>query len=131
MSGPRRRYTRQRGKGMNKRTATWIWIVATAVLVVAIIFADLFAPTGNAGFKDEAAALAFVSGAAIAIERVIEAFWTFLGGWLGSYWPLSAITKQVDTLVGELDTALKPFHEDLEKQLEALAQSGKIGKERL
>ncbi|HEX5883959.1 MAG TPA: hypothetical protein VFY67_05395 [Pyrinomonadaceae bacterium] len=72
----------------------------------------------NAGFQNATAAISFITGAAVGIERTIEAMWTMLGGLLGSYWPLNVVNKQVLALTGELDNSLKPFHEDLIKKVE-------------
>ena len=108
---------------MNAKTSWLIFFVATLLLGVAIALVNQYAPATNSGFKDAAAALAFVSGAAVAIERVIEAGWTFLGGWLGTYWPLREVRGQVDALQSELDASLAPFYDGLEKKLTEAAQA--------
>jgi hypothetical protein len=101
-------------------------------LLAAVIGAvTIRTPATNAAFKDATSTLAFVSGAAVAIERVIEAFWTFLGSALGAYWPLTAVTRQVNALVAELDTSMKPFHEDLKGKLEKLASEGRLTQEEM
>ena len=61
---------------------------------------------GGGKFTDGAAMLAFVAGAAVTIERIIEVVWTVLGGTLGTYWPLSWVRKQTDSLVTSLDSTL-------------------------
>lgn len=108
------------------KTTSIIVIVANALLVLAIAAVFAYAPPSNAGFKDAASALAFVGGAAVAIERIIETGWTFLGAAFGTYWPLGAIQKQVGSLVADLDRSLKPFHDRLKGELDALAKAGTL-----
>jgi len=97
---------------------TVVWRVTSAGLaavVAAIVVILLVAARGDypahGQFADAAAALAFISGAAVGIERAIEAFWTMVGGIKGSYWPLKAIHDQVDDMVTNLDAAMENFHE--------------------
>lgn len=111
---------------MLARTTTIVVIVANALLAAAIALVFLFAPPSNAAFKDAASALAFVGGAAVAIERIIETGWTFLGTAFGAHWPLGAIQKRMGSLVTDLDRSLRPFHDRLKKELEALAKEGKM-----
>lgn len=108
------------------RTTSIIVLVANALLVLAILGVMAYAPPNNAAFKDAASAIAFVGGAAIAIERIIETGWTFLGSAFGTYWPLGAVQQQVSALVGELDSSLKPFHDELKTELDTLAKRGKL-----
>lgn len=108
------------------KTTSIIVIVANALLVLAIAAVFMYAPPSNAGFKDASSALAFVGGAAVAIERIIETGWTFLGAAFGTYWPLGAIQKQVGSLVADLDRSLKPFHDRLKGELDALAKAGTL-----
>jgi hypothetical protein len=112
---------------MTRNTTLLIALLATLVLVgVMILVAEVIVPTDSKGtvvlnsFKDAATTLAFIGGAAMGIERVLEAFWTFMGGVVGTYWPLNVINKQVQTLVVDLDSALKPFHEEALKKIAAL-----------
>jgi hypothetical protein len=108
------------------KTTSIIVVVANALLVLAILAVMGYAPPSNAGFKDATSALAFVGGAAVAIERIIETGWTFLGAAFGSYWPLGAVQKQVGSLVTDLDRSLRPFHDRLKTQLDALAEKGQL-----
>ena len=103
---------------MTRQTVLLIVTIASVALFLAIVLVAQFAQTANAGFPDSMAALAFITGAAVGIERTIEALWTMLGGLLGSYWPLNVINNQVLTLSDELDTSLKPFHEEAIKKIE-------------
>jgi len=91
---------------MKDRSARRLAGGLTLALFVAIVLVYFLAPAANGRFKDAAAALAFITGAAIAIERVIEGFWTFVGGVSSGYWPLKQIREQVNRMEDELDTAL-------------------------
>jgi hypothetical protein len=116
---------------MTKQTTLWIVSMATLILAIAMGLVAAVTQEPNPGFKDSAATLAFITGAAVAIERIIEAMWTVLGGVLGAYWPLSVISRQVTTMVDDLDTALKPIHEKAQLRLDQLEQQGKISREEL
>lgn len=98
----------------------------TLALGIVIVLVYLFAPAANARFKDAAAALAFITGAAVAIERVIEGFWTFVGGVSSGYWPLKHIREQVNRMEDELDVALTRVVADTTA---ALQQAGKSAQE--
>ena len=98
----------------------------TLALLAAIVLVYLFAPAANARFKDAAAALAFITGAAVAIERVIEAFWTFVGGVSSGYWPLKHIREQVNRMEDDLDAALQTVVADATAALE---QAGRTAEE--
>ena len=106
---------------MNKQTVLLIVTIATVVLAVAIwgVFQTELSDHGaNSGFQNATAALSFITGAAVGIERTIEAMWTMLGGLLGTYWPLNVVNMQVLALTGELGNSLKPFHEELIEKVE-------------
>jgi hypothetical protein len=95
---------------------------ASALLLVVAALVAWLAPETNARFADAAAALAFVTAAAVGIERTIETGWTVVGNLVGTFWPLNAVAKQVDQMVADLDEALKPFHEELTEDLARLAE---------
>jgi hypothetical protein len=95
----------------------------TLALLVAVLLVYLFAPAANARFKDAAAALAFITGAAVAIERVIEGFWTFVGGVSSGYWPLKHIREQVNRMEDDLDAALQTVVADTTAALQKAGKS--------
>jgi hypothetical protein len=103
---------------------TWtITGIATAILVIAMAIVALLASTTNGAFQTSAAALAFITGAAVAIERAIETGWTVVGGIKGSYWPLNVVGNQVDTMVMNLDAAVQPFYQGAADAVTKLAQA--------
>lgn len=103
---------------------TWgITAIATAILAIAIAIVALTAPTTNGAFQTSAAVLAFITGAAVAIERAIETGWTVVGGIKGSYWPLNVVGNQVDTMVTNLDAALQPLYQRAAAAVTTLSQA--------
>src|SRR5688572_14045797 len=116
---------------MTKQTTLWIVGIATLALIVAIGFVAVATQVPNPSFRDAAAILTFITGAAVAIERIIEVMWTIFGGVWGTYWPLSAIHKQVKGMVEDLDSALKPFHETSRLGLDELVKQGQLTQEEL
>jgi hypothetical protein len=113
---------------MTKRTTFWTAGIATLILALVCTGVALLTRPSSNSFTDAAASITFITGAAIAIERIIEVMWTILGGFLGTYWPLNAISRQVNTMVDDLGVALKPFH-DGDQLGNILAQTGKLSKE--
>ena len=116
---------------MTRKTTLLITFIATLALLLVMLLASQIIPKAPNSedlalnvFKDAATTLAFISGAAVGIERILEAFWTFMGGVAGTYWPLNVINKQVQTLVVDLDSALKPFHEEALQKLDELENAG-------
>jgi hypothetical protein len=69
-----------------------------------------------------ASTLTFVTGASVAIERVLEGMWNFLGSRIGTYWPMTSISREVHELENELAHAMLPFHDPVAAGLQA-AQS--------
>jgi hypothetical protein len=93
--------------------------VLGALFVAAAIAAAVIAPDKvNPGFTDAAAVLAFVSLAALSIERGIETVYTVLAGPFGEWWPLSIVKKEFDTYEAEADKIFDPI---LKQTKEALA----------
>lgn len=112
---------------MTKNAAIWIIVFCSLLLGGAILFVYLMSSNGNNSiFKESAPVLTFIGSAAVAIERLIEAVWTFIGGVAGTYWPLNLINKQVNAMVGELDSAIKPVYEQANAAIDELAKAGKL-----
>jgi len=114
------------------RNTTWMVLgAATLALAVIIFVVTMIVPASNVGFKDSTTALAFMSAAAIGIERIIETLWVGVGSLVGTYWPLNVIHNQVQTLVDELDTSLKPFHNFTTEKVAELQQTGNFTADQL
>ncbi len=103
---------------MTRQTVLFIVVLASVALAFAILLVFQVDQPANAGFTNATAAISFITGAAVGIERTMEAMWTTLSGFLGNYWPLNVVNKQVLALTTELDNSLKPFHEEAIKQVE-------------
>jgi hypothetical protein len=103
---------------MTKKRTIFILLCGMALLAVAILGVALFAPASNTKFVNATAALAFITGAAVAIERSIEASWTALGGTLGTYWPLNWVRDQARALTDALDGMLGPVRAQMEQVLQ-------------
>ncbi|MBC6610456.1 hypothetical protein H8B15_05960 [Hymenobacter sp. BT507] len=96
----------------------WWLPVASAVLVAATIYLLQEAKPANYSFKDTAAALGFITAAALGIERFIETLWTIVGNTkLGAYWPFNVVTDQIESMTADLTKALLPFQEAADKAL--------------
>ncbi len=115
---------------MNKTTTLWVMGLGVALIALASVAAAVLGPKELAVFESSAAALTLIGGAAVMIERVIEIFWTVMGGLVGTFWPLAPVTRQVRTFVAQLDESLKPFHETALTELQSIvAQKGQFSSE--
>jgi hypothetical protein len=116
---------------MTRKATLWIVVVSTLVLVAACAWVVFNPQQSTPGTADAAATLTFITAAAVGIERTIEAMWTVVGGVVGTYWPLNTISRQVQTMVDDLNNALKPFHDKSALGLDLLAQNGKLTPQQL
>jgi hypothetical protein len=93
-------------------------IILTAIFLASAVVAALVAPPkANRGFADAASVLAFISLAAVAIERSIEGMYTVFSGRLGQWWPLKLVRAEFDTFESHTDDLLGPI---LQATLEGL-----------
>ncbi len=116
---------------MDKKTILAALGACSAVLALAMLIAVLCKPTSSGGFKDPTWTLAVVAGAAVAIERVIEALWTVLGGVLGSYWPLNVVGAHARSLAASLDVVLQPLRTRAEDALKDIGEGADAAKRQL
>jgi hypothetical protein len=94
-----------------------------AVLVACGLIGAFIAPeVPNTGFKDAASVLAFVSLAAVAIERSIEGGFSAMSGRFGEWWPLRAVRAEFDTFEASTNRVLGPVTKDTLDQLAAAKQ---------
>lgn len=95
-------------------------VILAAILVGSMIVAGVIAPRDvNQGFRDAASVLAFVSLAAVTIERIIEGFFSLLASRLGEWWPLKIVRAEFDRFEAETNTILGPVVDDTLAQLTA------------
>jgi len=107
------------------RGRTGIVTIGGLILTIAAcVAAGWLSATPNQQFKDAAAVLSISTGIAVGIERVIEGFWTVAGQLASTWWPLSAPAKGIETLVGDLDTMLKPLYDQTDAVVRQLAATG-------
>ena len=99
-----------------------------APVLLAVAIGLVIIGIGNAQQTTQAVAtVAFITGAAVGIERVIEGFWNLLGSNIGVYWPMTSISKQVHELELELADAMGPFQSTLGTALtQAQATAGQL-----
>jgi hypothetical protein len=119
----------QTATGTSQKMTTgqvWRYVgVGTILLVLAFFVVAFLAPTPIGGVGSAAAVIAIVTASAVAIERVIEVFWTFMGGLKNTSWPLKGMDdQQLDTFVTNLNATLQPFYDRVEATTQAVAQAG-------
>jgi hypothetical protein len=66
-----------------------------------------------------------IAGASVAIERVIEAFWTVMSRWKSSWWPLSVVADEVAKIVDGTESAVG---DTFDKALTSLTQAKAMGR---
>src|SRR5205085_2220341 len=109
---------RFQGHTMDRKETLRVSLGVLVVLAIVIVCATWNPSSIKAsGFKNSSEMLAFVTGTAVAIERVIEVFWIVLGGTLGAYWPLSWLRQQTDILTQSLQTTVSEVQTKLTSAL--------------
>jgi len=106
---------------MTSRQAVRFFILATGVLLVIFFLVAQFTSPLNLKFANDVAILTVITVGAVAIERIIEAFWTFVGLTKGAWWPLAEVTTQIEEKVNGMDALLKPVYSETEKAIDKLA----------
>jgi hypothetical protein len=82
---------------------TWIWwIIALLITVTGFVLVAATAPPANQGIPDQASALVLITGAAVAIERLLEIFWTAIDATKGSFWPIRLVDEVVAQITAEV-----------------------------
>jgi predicted membrane protein len=107
-----------------------IWALGGAVLVgIGFLLVGASSRAPNQGIKDQASALVLITAAAVAIERILEIFWTFVDGTSNSFWPLNAIDKTINDLVnaitGATEGPLNQFKAALQRAKQAATDADK------
>lgn len=86
----------------------FICLCILVAICIAIVF---FSSEANSTFKDSSAAIGFATAAALLIERIIEIFWTFMGGHKkNTLWPLNTASKQIESFVDQLNKDLEDVY---------------------
>lgn len=67
-----------------------------------------------------AVSLAIITGAAVAIERALEMFWTGVNYTKGKFWPLGEVQKEIDERVNEFGNSMQPYLDGLKNAAAAL-----------
>jgi hypothetical protein len=108
----------------------WVALIVFVVLGATFILVTQFGGPPNQGM-DAATALAVIAGAAVAIERAIEGFWTLMAKWKSSWWPLSEVADQVAKIVTETETAVGSTLVEASAALQRAKDAGRISEEAL
>lgn len=93
----------------------WSLLYATLALIAAvgaIAISDRSSLVSGAQQLTATSALALIGAVAVAIERIIEGFWTFVGFAADSWWPLLNIRVHINTFIAESNAALVSYQTD-------------------
>lgn len=98
---------------MTKQQTWYFLIAAGAILIIGIVLAGFYQTVPNPGFRNAGEVLTFITLASVAIERLLEGFWTFIGLTKGTFWPFSAFSQQIESMSTELNQVVNPFYKQL------------------
>jgi hypothetical protein len=99
----------------------WLLIFAAVVVIGFYLGGFIVVTPGNISPANGAAILAIITGAAVAIERILEAFWTFIDSRIGGWWPFSIVHDAINRLVGSFDQFVEPYLNRLRFARDAIA----------
>jgi hypothetical protein len=108
-----------------------VTIIGVIVLSIGCLVTGTWSPRPNAQFKDAAAALTLTAAIAVGIERLLEGFWTVVGQLANTWWPLNVPARAIESLVGDMDTALQPLFQQADAVLKQLGATGAKTQEEL
>jgi hypothetical protein len=92
------------------RIVLWGFVIILVVLIYVVANTRVTVPTDA---QASAAILALVTAGAVAIERILEGFWTLVGGSrLGNWWPLKPIGERLNAFVDDLNKPLDTFYKN-------------------
>ena len=80
------------------------------------------------GAANAAAVLALVTAGAVAIERILETFWTTVGLTISTSWPFGPVAGRVNDLVADMNKALVPFHKQATEFVNKLNENNEQAK---
>ncbi len=89
---------------LNGRAGITFVVLATVIVVGAFIAAAL---TPYHSTLSDAAAIAVITGAAVGIERIIEAGWSAVAVFKNSWWPLTEVAAMINQLADEVSSTVK------------------------
>src|SRR5262245_29344808 len=94
-------------------------LFCSLALLIGILAANYF--VGNVetkGFKDSASILAFITGASVAIERIIEIIWTTVAMFGKSSWPRKKPQEEIERAASDLpEDTKKSFADFIDKSI--------------
>jgi hypothetical protein len=108
------------------------WVIGAGLVlaVVGAIVVAAISPDPNVTPESAAGVLALVTAGAVAIERILEAFWTLVG-LKNDWWPMSAIKKSVDDFTAGVNKQLANDFANVEGFVKELQKAGKVTADRM
>ena len=89
---------------MSKQRAKAIFWVGLVLLLAAFVGAGFRSSSVTA--QSAATALTIITGVAVVIERLLEAFWSLIDATRGQPWPLDVVGKAISDSVGKIDASV-------------------------
>ncbi|MBN1148689.1 MAG: hypothetical protein JXA78_15625 [Anaerolineales bacterium] len=108
--------------GSDKQLYSRLLILGFVTVVLGFLLAAQFSPTPNARFAGDVAVLSIITAGAVAIERILEAFWTYISSSKSSWWPLNEFSRQIQIMENGLDNQLKPVYDQARYLLDEAAK---------
>jgi hypothetical protein len=108
------------------RHVSLLLAVLSVVLIIEFIVVSVVSAAPG-GVVDAAALLTVITGVAVAIERFLEGLWAtvaLLGA--SDWWPLNALSQEVQTLATTLNKQLTPFFDAAKAEIGKLQQAGTV-----
>jgi hypothetical protein len=79
-----------------------------AVVVIGIALAGFVRPANDTAVNS-ALVLALITGTAVAIERLLEAFWNFEDSTKGAWWPFNVVHDEIERRVQDFYEVVQPY----------------------
>jgi hypothetical protein len=123
-----------KGEKAGKDNKLYSRIALLGFLVILLLFllvASNLSPPPIIAFASGTAAISIITASAVVIERILEAFWTYISNTKDSWWPLNEFSTHIEEMESDLDKRLKPVYENAREALEKKAIQVGMAKEKL
>jgi hypothetical protein len=101
-------------------------IIATLAIVAEILVILLVLGNVTSSAVAQGALVVALTSAALGVERVLELGWTAVGLLGGTWWPVVKVTPNINGLVDQVNTYLKPFLQTATTLISNAHDAGKI-----
>jgi hypothetical protein len=106
------------------------WLLAASVLLLGtFLFVAIVLKSPTVEQENATAVLALITAGAVAIERVIEAFWVIMGANGRPWWPFTKVGYRLENMINSLNNDLTPIRDKAKELVGAVGERAEAAAE--